>query len=113
MTGGLQSAKGSQPMGYVLQSTKGSQPMGSLPNDWRCGWCGRRGAGSYFPWGNPPVALCGKGGPGGKGCLFGARKRVDVMRDALRAIFQLSSRTTVSPFALQQLEVLTILARML
>ena len=59
------------------------------------------------------VALCGKGGPGGKGCLFGARKRVDVMRDALRAIFQLSSRTTVSPFALQQLEVLTILARML
>ena len=90
--------------------------MGFLPDDGRCGWCGRRGLRGWKPLGNPPVAfvaLCGKGGPGGKGCLFGARKRVDVMRDALRSIFQLSSRTTVSPFALQQLEVLTILARML
>ena len=90
--------------------------MGSLPDDGRCGWCGRRGLRGWKPLGNPPVAfvaLCGKGGPGGKGCLFGARERVDVMRDALRTIFQLSSRTTVSPFALQQLEVLTILARRL
>ena len=87
--------------------------MGTLPDDWPCGWCGRPDAG-YTPDGiDPPVALCGFGGPGGLGCLCGLRGRADVMRDALRAIFQLSSRTTVSPFALQQLEVLTILARML
>ena len=97
----------------VLQSTKGLQPMGSLPADWPCGWCGRPGVG-YIPDGvYPPVALCGLGGPGGSGCLFGARGRADVMRDALRAIFQLSSRTTEAPLALQQPEVLTILARML
>ena len=90
--------------------------MGSLPDDGRCGWCGRRGLRGYFPLGTPPVALvalCGKGGPGGKGCLFGARDRAGVMRDALRAIFQLSSRTTEAPLALQQPEVLAILARML
>ena len=87
--------------------------MGPLPDDWPCGWCGRPGAG-YIPDGlDPPVALFGFGGPGGLGCLFGLRGRADVMRDALRAIFQLSLTTTEAPLALLQPEVLTILARML
>ncbi len=89
------------------------QPMGSLPDDWPCGWCGRRGA-SYVPDGIwPPVALCSSGGPANTGCLFGMRERADVMRDALRAIFRLSSRTTEAPLALRQPDVLTVIAGML
>ena len=65
--------------------------MGSLPDDTRCGWCGRVGAG-YIPDGiYPPVPLCGHGGVNDKGCLGigdapgigDARDRQQHMQDAV------------------------------
>jgi hypothetical protein len=61
--------------------------MGSLPDDTRCGWCGRIGAG-YIPDGiDPPVPLCGHGGRGGLGCLFDNRDRFQHMANALETIW--------------------------
>ena len=92
--------------GSPTRCMQGLQSMGSLRDDWPCGWCGRPGA-------LRSVALCGSCGPGGLGCLFGVRGPSDVMRDVLRAIFQLSLTTAEAPLALRQPEILTILARML
>ena len=83
--------------------------MGSLAPGTPCGWCGRPGAG-YIPDGiDPPVPLCGR-------CLWGELGRADVMEDALRAIFGGSGAQPVpeaAPLALQQPEVLRVLAEML
>ena len=59
--------------------------MGSLPENTRCGWCGRRGAG-YIPDG-VCVPLCGHGGIGNNGCLWGDRDFDEVMSDALSDVF--------------------------
>ena len=57
--------------------------MGQLPEDTRCGWCGRVGAG-YIPDGiDTPVPLCDHGGANDDGCFFGARDRQQVMHDAV------------------------------
>ena len=88
-----------------------STVMGTLPPDTPCGWCGRPGAGYISDGIYPPVPLCAEGGPGGAGCLFGTRKRVELMSDALTAIFLPPSKT--APWALQLPVVRSTIAKML
>ena len=49
----------------------------------RCSWCGRHGT-NYL---HDDVPLCDNGGIDDKGCLWGGRKRDQMMSDALGGIF--------------------------